>query len=291
MALPVQTRILLRTNTLANWQSHNIVLLNGELAVVSCDNQIRFKVGNGLSTFNQLPFVDQSQLSTIAVYANAISQGTHASTVPYGLAAGSYLSAGASFSQVLGVDARSLPTDQFSFVWNGDTASYGIGEYYDSHGEGTFNINPKDGLSGFYIGNEKLGDVLLSSGSKVFIKDSSVPEYADGKQTDLSVFKISNDDYEELVLDGQTLSNAVYIISAGYVETYNQQIKNVADATDNDDAANLGQVLSAVNYAINNIANLNVSNSLTIGNVTITESDLSALKMLALQAPALLSTL
>ena len=41
-----------RFDTLANWESNNIVLLAGELAIVDCGNCIKFKVGNGLSTFN-----------------------------------------------------------------------------------------------------------------------------------------------------------------------------------------------------------------------------------------------
>jgi len=68
-------------------------LLDGELAIVDCGSQtIRFKVGDGKSKFSQLPYVDKH------IIAESITQGIHSSAVPYGLAAGAYLSANANFS-------------------------------------------------------------------------------------------------------------------------------------------------------------------------------------------------
>lgn len=40
----------------------------------------------------------------------------------------------------------------------------------------------------------------VSSVSKVFIKDPGEQEYADGKQSDLSVFKLTNAEYAQLVV-------------------------------------------------------------------------------------------
>jgi len=39
----------------------------------------------------------------------------------------------------------------YAFVWNGDDTR-AIGDYYESHGKGTFNINALSGLSGIFIG-------------------------------------------------------------------------------------------------------------------------------------------
>ena len=44
---------------------------------------------------------------------------------------------------------------KWAFCWQGNTKGV-----YVSHGEGTFNVNPKGGLNGFYIGENALADVL-----------------------------------------------------------------------------------------------------------------------------------
>lgn len=57
---------------------------------------------------------------------------------------------------------------------------------------------------------------------------------------------ISLDDYNEKLVGGEILSNELYVISADYVETYGQQIKNVAPGTDLSDAVNYSQLLSGL---------------------------------------------
>lgn len=155
----IQTRIKQRFDTLANWLSNDIVLLEGELAVVDCGQQTRFKVGDGSKRFSQLQFIDQDQLCTKWMTAEAVSQGIHAQSVPYGFAAGAYLCANANFSQALGYSSQTLSADMYSFVWNGDDTR-AIGDYYSSNGKGSFNINPKDGLSGFWIGTASMASLL-----------------------------------------------------------------------------------------------------------------------------------
>ena len=75
-----------------------------------------------------------------------MSQGLHASSVPYGFAAGAYLCANANFSQALGFGSHAISTDTYAFVWNGDDTR-AIEDYYTSHGRGTFSVNPLSGLS------------------------------------------------------------------------------------------------------------------------------------------------
>lgn len=160
--MQIKSRIKQRYDTLSNWTRDNIVLLSGELAVVDCGNQTRFKIGNGISAFTQLPFIDEHVLSTIWVTAHAISQGAHAHSTPFGLAAGWRLSANANYSQALGFKSQTSASHDFSFAWNGDDQSYSVlGEdYYTSHGKGTFNINPLSGVRGFYIGDKSLQDIV-----------------------------------------------------------------------------------------------------------------------------------
>ena len=71
----------------------------------------------------------------------------------------------------------SLAVDSYSFVWNGDdvrSAEYGTVispmtaarvtpvDPYRTHGEGSFNINPKHGEFGFYLGQRNLYDIVES---------------------------------------------------------------------------------------------------------------------------------
>lgn len=162
--MQINSRIKQRCDTLQNWLSNDIVLLSGELAVVDCGVQIRFKVGDGSSKFSQLKFIDEEQLSTQNVFTHAISQGTNAYSSSFGLAAGWRLSANANYSQAFGFKSQTLPSDDFSFVWNGDDDGYSIlgDQYYSSHGKGTFNVNALSGLSGIYFGEQSLASILSS---------------------------------------------------------------------------------------------------------------------------------
>ena len=55
----------------------------------------------------------------------------------------------------LGISAEAIHTN--SFVWNGNDNI----ENYQSHGEhGTFNINPENGVNGFYIGEKTLCNII-----------------------------------------------------------------------------------------------------------------------------------
>ena len=52
-----------------------------------------------------------------------------------------------------GIKANAL--HDYSYVWNGDS-----GASISSVGIGTYNINPKDGLSGFYVGTDSAASIL-----------------------------------------------------------------------------------------------------------------------------------
>lgn len=50
-------RIRHKKDTSANWTSKNPVLLDGELILVTTDSgETRFKIGDGVKTYTQLPF-------------------------------------------------------------------------------------------------------------------------------------------------------------------------------------------------------------------------------------------
>lgn len=160
-------KISLRSDSLENWISSDPVLKNGELVMVNdiSAGLVRFKVGNGVSAFVQLPYVNEKKVITDFAKAKRaesqyFSQGVNNSASPLGFAAGSYLTADSSFSQVLGINAYALEGHDYSFVWNGDGSGAIGAQSYRSHGEGTFNVNPADGAAGVYIGEESLASML-----------------------------------------------------------------------------------------------------------------------------------
>ena len=168
-----------------------------------------------------------------------MSQGLHASSVPYGFAAGAYLCANANFSQALGFDAKTISSDTYAFVWNGDDTR-AIGDYYSSHGKGTFSVNPLSGLSGIFIGEQNLAEVLDENSGNTITIDDQISGIC--KETDLSIVKLASEDYDGRVARVALLSNALYVVEGAYEDVYGQQIKNLAPGTDLSDAVNLEQL-------------------------------------------------
>ncbi len=57
----LKTRIKSRKDTSANWTNNNPVLLDGEIIIVNTDSgETRFKIGDGIKTYTQLPFQDEA---------------------------------------------------------------------------------------------------------------------------------------------------------------------------------------------------------------------------------------
>lgn len=63
---------------------------------------------------------------------------------------------------------------------------------------------------------------------------------------DLSVVKLSADEYAQMLSDGTCLSNAIYIVEAPNIDAFKQRITNVASPTDLSDAATKEYVDNAV---------------------------------------------
>ena len=98
-------------------------------------------------------------------------------------------------------------------------------------------------------------DVYPEARQKVWVKNDLT---AEGEYGNLSVVKISKDDYEALVaLSGDTLSNNVlYVIDSDYEDAYGQQIKNLADGTDPNDAVNIKQLQNAISVALSGLEDI-----------------------------------
>ena len=73
--------------------------------------------------------------------------------------------------------------------------------------------------------------------SKVYFKNNEFSGHGD-----LSVIKISKDEYDNLVLISALNPHAIYIVSSDYIDAYGKQMKNLAEATDISDAVTYKQL-------------------------------------------------
>ena len=103
-------------------------------------------------------------------YVSAQADNSHAegsltkAVGPYSHAEGEGTIAAGLGSHTDGVRSQTLPDDEYAFAWNGDDAID-----YLSHGPGTYNINPYGGLSGFWIGEQTLEEILTNKADKADI--------------------------------------------------------------------------------------------------------------------------
>ena len=139
----------------------------------------------------------------------AMANGAHAegsySIAQYGHADGEGCSAEKNASHALGVSAYAKHNS--SYVWQGgpaDKTHYGVPPY-ESHADGTYNINPVGGIDGFWIGSKTIrtiieevsggggsvtrlynetGDQFISGDGEVYVKQGSTGEFT--KSDDLA---------------------------------------------------------------------------------------------------------
>lgn len=185
MVNSLNTKISLRKDDLSNWISADPILLDGELVVAVDENgENLIKIGNGISTFIQLPYLYQNQFDSKQVSVKSLSQGFNVKSTPTSMATGVFSKVDANFGVVHGIEAEIKEGDDYSFVFNGNNLPLDGKNFYKSHGEGSFNVNPKDGLSGFYIGEDNLSsiikfesDLISSQVSNDYVsKDAVIPE-------------------------------------------------------------------------------------------------------------------
>ena len=70
----LNSRIRWKKDTSSNWTSNNPVLLDGEIAIVVTNaNETRFKVGDGTSTYTELPFDDEPIYNAMTKMEDALN--------------------------------------------------------------------------------------------------------------------------------------------------------------------------------------------------------------------------
>ena len=87
----------------------------------------------------------------------------------YSHAEGSVTTAAGDYSHAEGVYSQTRSGDTYAFAWNGDGERVERYDPYESHGPGTFNINPAGGLNGFYIGEQTFAGILALKADKSVI--------------------------------------------------------------------------------------------------------------------------
>lgn len=112
--------------------------------------------GNGTTASGQHSHAEGLNSTAVGTNAHAEGQSTNA--------VGTNAHAEGWGTKALGVASHAsglsanVP-DDYAFAWNGNDNK----AVYTSHGIGTFNINPKNSLSGFYIGNDNFIQCVLSA--------------------------------------------------------------------------------------------------------------------------------
>jgi hypothetical protein len=108
----------------------------------------------GYSTFANGDYSHAEGYDTTAAgsYSHAEGYSTFTSG-DYSHAEGDNTYAYGDYSHAEGVNANA--NEIYAFSWNGDESTT-----YNSHGEGTFNLNPLGGLSGLWIGGSNLATIL-----------------------------------------------------------------------------------------------------------------------------------
>ena len=68
----LNTRIKIKKDTAANWETKNPILLDGEqIFVITAAGETRVKVGDGTKTYTQLPFTDEPLRTLIGNKVNS----------------------------------------------------------------------------------------------------------------------------------------------------------------------------------------------------------------------------
>ena len=128
----------------------------------------RFAHAEGYSTYARADGAHAEGYSTYARGNYSHAEGYETTAVGRSSYAGGYRAVSAESGQNLTTTNAHVS----AFVWQGRDDTTTILPYYHSHGNGTFNINPVGGTSGFYIGATNL-NTYLSNEVALTIKEFS----------------------------------------------------------------------------------------------------------------------
>ena len=123
--------------------------------------------GDGVEASGVYSHAEGSATTAAGVYSHAEGSATTAAG-DYSHAEGVVTTAAGDYSHAEGAFAKTKEQDSYAFAWSGDSERDELDPYdrYESHGPGTFNINPVGGLNGFWIGEQTLAGILALKADK-----------------------------------------------------------------------------------------------------------------------------
>ena len=129
----------------------------------------QYSHAEGFATFSPGYGSHAEGRGTNAPGAHSHAEGSATTSAGYGShAEGLNTAAAGNYSHAEGFNAQTGNNDNYAYSWNGDETRT---EPYSSHGKGTFNINPVGGLDGFYIGEQKLSEVMAGKADKTALDE------------------------------------------------------------------------------------------------------------------------
>ena len=129
--------------------------------------------GNNVTASGRYSHAEGSDTKALGDYSHAEGSATTASG-DYCHAEGHRTTASGDFSHVEGFYAQTKKQDSYAFAWNGDNTR---ADPYESHGLGTFNVNPVGGAGGFYVGEQTLSQVISGAVSDKADKATTLAGY------------------------------------------------------------------------------------------------------------------
>ena len=135
----------------------------------------RYTTANG-------PYAKAEGDNCYAEGTNSYAAGSYSTAIgPYTRAIGHYTIATNSYSEAAGRASKAI--HNYAYVWSsGDGFNPNNPTYYESHDEGTFNIDPTDGLDGFYIGTNRLADYIDARIRAAFIDATANTDWSGNRE-------------------------------------------------------------------------------------------------------------
>ena len=129
--------------------------------------------GNDVTASGRYSHAGGSGTKALGDYSHAEGSATTASG-DYCHAEGHRTTTSGDFSHAEGFYTHTKKQDSYAFAWNGDNTR---ADPYESHGLGTFNVNPVGGAGGFYVGEQTLASVISGAVSDKADKATTLAGY------------------------------------------------------------------------------------------------------------------
>ena len=247
----ILTKIMLATDTLANWAASSRVLKKGEVALATTDNGVQVRVGTGAdnSTWANSKILDLSGLTTY------IGDKTVAAKI----------------QEVVDSLTGYTTVDDF----NGLTSI--VNTISSDYLKAADKTELTASIAGVAATLNTVSSDYLKAADKTELStaiDAKSTVYIDAVKSDLGIYKVTPSEYAEALQKGIPTS-ALYIVETddGHIDALGQRVQNVGTPTDDTDAATKAYVDTAVAGVTSNALS-GVTNDSVTGVVTsITEAD------------------